>query len=101
MKDVKDVNPLNPIVVSWKNNNSNIENKKDIQKALIENNPDIRQIDVKDTLISLLAMEPEIEVNQFLTRYPEKQRGSVDIIIDNLKRDGDVFEHKPGFIKLL
>jgi len=61
----------------------------------------ISEKDVKDTLISLFAMQSEIEIQQFLTRYPKIQQPTVDIILDNLKRDGEIFEHKPGFIKLL
>ena len=56
---------------------------------------------VKDTLISLFSMQPEIDVQQFLTRYPEDFRASIDIMLDNMKRDGMIFEVRPGFIKLL
>jgi putative DNA primase/helicase len=56
---------------------------------------------VKDTLFSLFAMQPEIEIQQFLTRYPEKFHTSIEILLDNLKRDGEIFEPRPGWIKML
>ncbi|KKL78253.1 hypothetical protein LCGC14_2026720, partial [marine sediment metagenome] len=57
--------------------------------------------DVKDTLFSQLAMQPEIEVQQFLSIYPEKFHAAIDIMLDNLKRDGEIYESKPGFVKML
>lgn len=56
---------------------------------------------VKDTLISLFAVETEIEINQFLTRFPDNFYSAIEIMLDNMKRDGVIFETKPGFIKLL
>ncbi len=56
---------------------------------------------VKDTLISQFTMTPEIEVQQFLTRYPDQFHTSIEVLIDNLKSDGDIMESRPGFIKLL
>ena len=65
----------------------------------IEKPPD--QSTIKDTLISIFAMQSEIEIQQFLTRFPEDQHKAIDVILDNLKRDGDIYEHRNGFIKLL
>ncbi|KKK97318.1 hypothetical protein LCGC14_2653960, partial [marine sediment metagenome] len=56
---------------------------------------------VKTTLISQFSMQPEIEIQQFLKIYPDNFHAAIDIMLDGLKRDGGIFEPKPGFIKLL
>lgn len=56
---------------------------------------------IKTTLFTMFAMQPEIEVQQFLTRFPENFHSSIDIMLDGLKEKGEIFECKPGWIKML
>lgn len=63
--------------------------------------PAINLIDAKDTLYSMLSNIDMIDLDDFYNRFPPDFRISLEAMIDNLKKEGEVFEPKPGFIKLL
>ncbi len=56
---------------------------------------------IKDNLFSLFAMEKEIEIQEFVGRFPEKWSMVVDQLIEHLKEKGEIMESKPGFIRLI
>ncbi len=96
--------------INKNNKNNNNYNNIDVQKDVIdvsktediEDEPVVLDSKaVKDTLISLFTTTPEIEVQQFLSIYPEKFHAAIDIMLDNLKRDGEIMESRAGFVKLL
>ncbi len=56
---------------------------------------------VKDTLFAMFSTQQEIEIQQFLTRFPENFHASIDIMLDNLKSNGEIMESRPGFVRIL
>ncbi len=74
---------------------------KEVSKTSTSNGDTMNTNQVKDTLISLFPMQPEIEIQDFLTRFPEKFHPSIEVMLDNMLRDGEIFEYKPGWIKMI
>ena len=54
---------------------------------------------VKETLISLFAMIPEIDIQDFISKY-KGYEPSVEQLIKNMLSAGEIMESRPGFITL-
>ncbi len=74
-------------------------NNRNTVTELVSDLMDSKQI--KDTLFSMFAIQPEIEIQQFLTIFPENFHASIDIMLDGLRSEGVIYESKAGFIRLL
>jgi|TARA_Y100000034_G_C6897243_1_gene413974 P4 family phage/plasmid primase-like protien len=61
----------------------------------------IKAKETYDTLMANLSTKKEVEVQVFLETYPKEFHYSIEQQLEKLKSDGEIFESKPGFIKLL
>lgn len=55
----------------------------------------------KDTLYTMLSNKEVTPIEDVLKIFPKEFAVSIEVMIDNLKKEGEIFEVKPGFIKLL
>ena len=85
---------------SLRNNRNTVTEKIDSPQEM-RSGPFVSSGTIKNTLFSLFAMQPEIEIQQFLTRFPKEFHAAIDIMLNNLKSEGEIFECKPGWIKML
>jgi P4 family phage/plasmid primase-like protien len=102
VKDVKGKNAIKFL----KKNEMKTENKKNGCGNLIENNLDQwtllqKSDDVKSTLQSILSSRDMMSFDEVMELFKHISPESIEALINKMKEEGEIFEPRPGWIKML